>query len=348
MIKIPHSRPSFGTEFEATALAVIQSGMTAQGAETNKLEQQISTQLSHRTVLATDSGTSALMLLIRHLTHGKTPARIGIPSFACTSLLYAVRAVGATPVFLDCDEQLCLEKEGLFETAQTLDALVLVHPFGMVEPLAQEQFPCPVIEDIAQSAGAILHGQPVGTFTDYAIGSLYATKPWGGAYGGFIAAKDANQIDAIRRMTNPDQDDLTLAYAGHHQLSNLHAVLATQRIEKSISETTERADLAARYNEILQDLAATPIHSHSESKGNHFRYIIRCENDAEPVIQKLQAMGIDARKPIQAPLHHSDQQSICPHAETMWQRCISLPMLTTMSSLEFAHMQQGMKQCLPS
>jgi len=345
MVKIPHSRLNFGKSFAQAAQQVIQSGFLAQGDVTTALTQSLQTKLSGQAVLAVDSGTSALMLAIRALIQGKKHARVGIPAYACASLLFAVKAANATPVLMDCNTNLTLDAEQARHTAKTLDVLVLVHPFGMVEPLVSEHFHCPVIEDIAQSAGTIWQGQPVGTFTGICIGSLYATKPWGGAYGGFISSQNETLIQSISNMTNPDQAGLQQDYVGHHQLSNIHAALAQTRLGQAQAEQQQRQTWATRYHAMLKSYAVTPI---GGIQGNHFRYIIRSEQSAADVIQTLQHMGIAAMRPVQQPLHHAISGANCPQADKAWQYCVSLPLLPDMTEQEFSWLTQGLQTCFKS
>ena len=349
MLHIPHSRPTFSQSFQDAVQAVVASGKLAQGETTKTLEHDIKQLLSIKSVLAVDSGTSALMLAIRALTHNKIGARVGIPSYTCASLLFAVKAAGAMPVFMDCTVDLTLDAKQAHNTAKTLDVLVLVHPFGMVEPLAADAFPCSVIEDIAQSVGATLHGKPVGSFADICIGSHYATKPWGGAYGGFIASHDEVFTSTCQTMINPDVANLSAAYVGHHQLSNIHAALATQRLSCSAQEAKQRKLWAEKYDAAFSNVStATPIHTSTNSTSNHFRYLVRCEHDAELVLGHFHQLGIAASRPVQQCLHHSQSPSSCPQAEQAWQSCISIPLLADMNDAEWALMQQGIQTCFHS
>ncbi len=339
---IPHSRPVFGHIFEHAVTQIVQSGQLAQGKATTILEQHISQYLSVPHTLAVDSGTSALMLAIRALTNNKALARIGIPAFACASLVFAVKNAGAIPVFIDCTKHLTLDAEQTLMISKTLDVLVLVHPFGMVEPLVQEHFACPVIEDIAQSVGATLHGQQVGTFTEMCIGSHHATKPWGGAYGGFIASHDPDLIDKCKAMTNPDTANLSAAYIGHHQLSSIHAVLAYTRIQQAEQDYIKRASWIKKYDALFEQASATPISGITNSQANHFRYIVRCEQDIANIIPLFHHMGIRVARPIQTPLHQSKV------ALDAWQHSLSIPVLADMSQAEFAYLQQGIQTCFAS
>ena len=348
MQSIPHSRPVFDAPYQDAVKDIIATGKLAEGAETRALEFVISSALHMPHVLAVDSGTSALMLAIRALAQGQLNPRVGIPAYACASLLFAVKAAGAEPVFMDCNASFTLNADQARDTAKTLDVLVLVHPFGLVEPLAAQTFPCPVIEDIAQSVGATLHHQPVGSFADVCIGSHYATKPWGGAYGGFISSNNAALIETCESMINPDQASLQAYYVGHHQLSNVHAALANVRISQAGEEQQQRRQWAGKYDVLFAGVDATPIKSCEDSVGNDFRYIIRSSQQASAIIQQLRELGIGASRPVQHPLHHSNAPTICPQANDAWQHGVSIPLLADMNGAEWALMQQGIQSCFHS
>ncbi|MDQ6990095.1 MAG: DegT/DnrJ/EryC1/StrS family aminotransferase [Mariprofundaceae bacterium] len=345
MKHIPHASPAFGSAFQQAAADVLDSGILAQGKQSQQLELAIAAYFKRDFVLAVDSGTSALMLSIRALLKHQQ-GRVGIPAYACASLLFAVKAAGATPVFMDCDAALCLDQEQAWKVIPSLDVLVLVHPFGLVEPMVGQAFPCPVIEDVAQSVGATWQQRKVGTWTDICVGSCYATKPWGGAYGGFVVTDDQHLNAKISAMTDPDHADLQQPYVGHHQLSNMHAALAVTRLQEADKNIDKRHILAEKYDGWLKNSPNQRISAHHEAQSNHFRYVIRCQATAELALEQLQALGIGARRPVQIPLHHSQPSKLCPQADLAWQHCISLPMLTDLDEESLQHLEQGIQQCL--
>ena len=342
---IPHSRPVFDKPFSEAVQSVVSSGHTASGEQVTHLEQLVSQHIGSRNAVAVDSGTSALMLVIRALsTQTAQPiSRVGIPAYACASLLFAVRAAGCTPVCMDCKPNLRLDEGKAWDLAASLDAVILVHPFCMMEPLVKEDWPCPVIEDIAQAAGAILDGKPVGSFGDVAITSFYATKPWGGAYGGMVLGSQV-LCAQVRAMSNPDAGDFTQAYVGHHQLSDIHASLALSRLAHSEQEQRQRQKHMLWLDEHLPQAYIQSI-SHRKM-GNAFRYIIRTNGEADAGIKHLREYGIGATKPIQQPLNLATGET-CDAAYQAWKDCISLPLLPTMSHGEYKQYEDGLKICFP-
>jgi len=340
---IPHSRPFFDSTFSEAVQSVISSGYTASNSQVELLEHTVVKKITCCDAVAVDSGTSALMLAIRALAAQRPTKRVGIPAYACASLVFAVRAAGCTPVCMDCRQDLRLDENKARDIASSLDAVILVHPFGMIEPMVKNVWPCPVIEDIAQAAGAILDGRAVGSFGDIAITSFYATKPWGGAYGGMVLGSQ-ELCAQVRAMSNPDIGNFTQAYVGHHQLSDIHASLVLCRLQYSEQEKKHRQQHMLWLDEHLPQAYVQSIIN--RNTGNAFRYIIRSNHDTNTIIQHLHEHGIAATRPVQQPLNIASGE-ICKGASQARKDCISLPLLPTLSSHEYKQYEDGLKTCFP-
>jgi len=345
---IPHSRPVFGPAFADAVQQVMESGQLATGEVCAALEAEVAGLIGVSYAVTVDSGTSALMLALYALKAKRKVRRVGIPAYACRAVLHAVRAVDAEPVCMDCGEDLRLDAAQARDMAGSLDAVILVHPFGMIEPMVKESWPCPVIEDIAQSAGGRIDGQTgedgrmLGSFGDVSITSFYATKPWGGACGGMVMSSDADVCERVRHMRCADTADITLPYAGNHQLSDIHAALARVHISQSNQERECRMRQAVAYDEWFAGMKSVPVKR--EASCNHYRYIVRVD-DASGVIEALHSHGVGAARPVEEPLSRLIGQR-CQGAETAWQQCVSLPLLADMSEDELDCMKKAIAACM--
>jgi len=339
---IPHSRPVFGADSARAVNGVVHGGHTARGPVSVALEERVAALAGRSYAAAVDSGTSALMLALFALSVDRPVHRVGIPAYACRALLHAVRACGAEPVFMDCSTDLRLDSAQAEALAPTLDAVILNHPFGMIEPLVAEDWPCPVIEDMAQAAGGRIGEHNIGSFGDISIASFYATKPWGGAYGGMVLSSQPHIVDQVCLMRNADTAGVSLPYAGNHQMSDVHAALATCRLEGAPVEMGHRSALAARYDDYLQGKDIELVRR--EASGNHYRYIVRVEHAAQ-VIEAFQAHDVAATHPVELPLSRLMGQA-CPGADLAQQQCVSLPLLADMSDAEEDQMRKAMTVCL--
>ncbi len=340
---IPHSRPVFGADSARAVSAVVHGGHTARGPVSEALEERIASLTGRTHAAAVDSGTSALMLALRALAvDGRELRRVGVPAYACRALLHAVRACGAEPVFMDCAADLRLDRVQAEALAPMLDAVIINHPFGLIEPLVAEAWPCPVIEDIAQAAGGRIGEDELGGFGDISIASFYATKPWGGAYGGMVLSSLSCYVEQVFRMRNADAADVSLPYAGNHQMSDVHASLAISRLDKASVEIEQRRSLALRYDDYLQGKSAEPVRR--DALCNHYRYIVRVE-DAVRVVEAFRTHGVAAAHPVSMPLSRLMGQ-VCPGADVAMQQCVSLPVLADMSDAEEDQMCKAMAACL--
>ncbi|MDX8414420.1 MAG: DegT/DnrJ/EryC1/StrS family aminotransferase [Mariprofundales bacterium] len=340
---IPHSRPRFSQPMQQAVTALLQAGQVTAGGEVVRLEQALCDRLGRRCAVVVDSGTSALMLALRLLARNRDPAemRVGIPAFGCASLLWAVRGAGMQPYTLDCDpETLALRNDA---SQAGLDAVVVVHPFGMVEPLVEAAWGCPVIEDIAQSAGARWHGNLLGSKGRITVASLHATKPWGGAYGGALLLDDDSEAVALRRMIDPDGVGVVAGYVGHHQLSDVHALLARMRLEQSDDLMAQRAEVGATLVAWLRQAGAELC---SGVVGNGFRLLFRSANDSASALAcRFRDCGVAVSLPIKQPLSRMTGERRAG-AEEAFSRWVSLPLLADCSAEEMTQMRDAITKVL--
>jgi len=320
---------------------VLASGQTAAGPECRRLEQQVAALTGMKHAVGVDSGTSALMLALLALKVEHGIRRVGIPAYACPALLHAARAAGLKAVCMDCDENLRLLPEEATAQAADLDAVVLVHPFGMIEPMVKEKWPCLMVEDIAQAAGTCLEGSPLGGFGDISVVSFYATKPWGGACGGMVLSRDERLHRLACSMCSVESVDLSLPHHGNHRLSDIHAALAQARISMAADERWRRMQLARRYDSWLRGRKARCVRR--EENCVHYRYIVRVQ-DAAALIASLHRRGVGAARPVPVPLSRLTKQ-LCRGAEAAWRQCVSLPLLADLREEELTCLQEAVKAC---
>ncbi|MFQ5658445.1 MAG: DegT/DnrJ/EryC1/StrS family aminotransferase, partial [Candidatus Methylomirabilales bacterium] len=162
---IPHSRPTLG-EADLQALAeALQSGFIAQGDKVAAFEQEMARMLGVRGGVATSSGTAALHLALLALGVGEGD-EVLLPTYACSALLHAVRAVRAVPRFVDSDPvTFNMDPEAArMACSPRAKALIVVHSFSLPADLdALKGLGLPLIEASAQALGALYQGQPVGS-----------------------------------------------------------------------------------------------------------------------------------------------------------------------------------------
>jgi dTDP-4-amino-4,6-dideoxygalactose transaminase len=192
---IPIAKPLMGDEEKEAIVAVLESGILAQGPKVEEFERAFATLCGVRHAVATSSGTTALHLAL--LAHGIGPGDEVITSpFTFISSANSILFVGAKPVFVDIDESSYNIDPSLIEAKITPCTKVLmpVHLFG--NPCDMEAIMAiaarhglVVIEDAAQAHGASINGKKVGSFGTGCF-SFYPTKNMTTAEGGMVTSDD--------------------------------------------------------------------------------------------------------------------------------------------------------------
>jgi perosamine synthetase len=330
---IPHSRPTLGEEEIRAVAKVISSGHVAEGPVARRFEKQFAQRLNVPHAIATSSGTAALHLAL--LALGVQPQdEVIIPSFVCSALLHAVRYLHAVPVLAEIDlgtYNLSVEDVAARITSRT-KAMIVPHMFG--KPAAIKKllaFHIPIIEDCAQSLGAVHERQPVGTFGRIAVFSFYATKVIATGEGGMVATSSAELAERVRDLKTYDKrtDDQTRY---NYKLTDLQAAIGLAQFSRLDELLRARRRIAARYDRAFEGLnigAPAPDDEHI-----YYRYVIQPPGDLQSWIGELRRNGIGCERPVYRPLHRCLGRDDYPFTERAWLRCLSLPIYPSLTDAE--------------
>lgn len=227
---IPHNRPTFGIEEEQAAIRVVRSGWIAEGKEVKGFEDEFCEFLGlpggHAVALS--SGTAALFIALWVL--GGKGKKAAYPVYACSALRNAVSLVGADDIVIDTTpdspnmDLIALKKSGAH-------IAVIPHMFGIPADISGLDG-IGIIEDCAQSLGAIAKGIKTGLSGKASIYSFYATKLiTSGGNGGMFVSKDKAFSDAVRDYREFDQrrDDKRRF---NFQMTDLQAAIGREQLKK--------------------------------------------------------------------------------------------------------------------
>lgn len=177
-------------------------------------------------------GRQALVILLKTFGVGRGD-KVGVCGFTCLSVVEAVKVCGATPVYLDVDEHLCINHQDVLrQLPGSLKVVILQHTFGIPGRLEKLISACReinaiIVEDCAQALGCSWNDTPLGKFGEAAIYSFQWGKPYTTGRGGMLTVNSFDllcEVDKqIGRIAQPMlfKHDLILACqrAGFSKLS---------------------------------------------------------------------------------------------------------------------------------
>jgi dTDP-4-amino-4,6-dideoxygalactose transaminase len=272
-VKIPANKPYFPeqqrSEIAAEITRILEGGILTQGPWVRKLEQLFAGYVGAKFAIATNSGTSALEILLRYFDVKDQEVILPTNTFLATG--NAVIFAGGMPVLADISaDTLCIDPDEIQRkiTPQT-KGVVVVHIGGLISPQIDEiRDLCAkrelfLIEDAAHAPGAAIAGKHAGNLGDGGAFSFYPTKPLTSGEGGMITTNDTKCDQFARSVrshginTDPENvlDKSLLVRLGYNwRMSELQAVVAWYQLKNLNEAISRRNQVAEIYRRELKDI----------------------------------------------------------------------------------------------
>ena len=179
-------------EMDQAILDVVASSAYILGPKVKEMEQAFADYVGVKHCIACASGTDALLLALK-AWDVKAGDAVFVPSFTFFASAEVVALQGATPVFVDVDQDtfnmdvrdLLLKIERTVKHGQLKPkAIIAVDLFGLpadFKPIRQiaQRYGMFLLEDAAQGFGGRIGDQQAGSFGDIAATSFFPAKPVG-------------------------------------------------------------------------------------------------------------------------------------------------------------------------
>ncbi|TAJ07283.1 MAG: DegT/DnrJ/EryC1/StrS family aminotransferase [Nitrospirae bacterium] len=344
---IPHSRPTLG-EAEAQAVAsVLASGQVAQGPQTDAFERAVAELLGVRGGVAVSSGTVALEVALLALGIGPGD-EVLLPTYVCVAPWLAVTRVGAIPKLVEIERRSCNIDPAAVRKALSprTRAVIVPHLFGLPADLtALESCGIPLIEDCAQTVGALERGRRVGSVGRVTICSFYATKLLCAGEGGMVLSNDAGLLEKGRSLRTYDEGDRLDPRSFNRKMTDLQAALGLVQVNRFHELAQRRAVIAARYGAALGTLGLTLPAVPDGRTHVYYRYVVRIPESAGPldgIMQRLEGRGVQCRRPVFRPIHQYLGASGFSVSDEAHARALSLPIYPSLTDAEVASVIQAL------
>jgi perosamine synthetase len=252
------ARPQMGDEEKAAVLAVLDSGMLAQGREVAEFESAFAEYCGVKHAIATSNGTTALHVAILAHEIGPGDEVITVP-FTFIASANSIFYAGAKPVFVDIDPVSFNIDVDQIEAAITprTRAIMPVDLYGNPAEMSRIQeianrYGLLIIEDAAQAHGADENGRRAGSWGTGCF-SFYPTKNITTGEGGIVTTNDDCIADHARLLRS---HGMRVRYyhemLGYNfRMTNIHAAIGLAQLPKLEAFNERRIANAAYLSEHL-------------------------------------------------------------------------------------------------
>ena len=330
---IPLSIPNFeGNEKKYVDEALEQGWVSTGGAYITKLEENLADFLHTGAVAACQSGTSAL-----HLSLIECKVEPGdmviVPTLTFIAAVNPVRYQFAEPVFMDCDDSLCMDPQKLRcfceeecvcqdnklihkKTGKHVKAVIVVHVFGnladmeAIMDIAQE-FHLKVIEDATEALGSHyttgrFAGKYAGTIGDFGAYSFNGNKIITTGGGGAVTAKDTKTVEHLKYLSTQAKDDphfyVHNEIGYNYRMTNLQAALGVAQMEELPEFIRRKHRNYEQYQQLFPDYTIGKLLEFREGTvSNQWFYSLKLQIEKihgktmRDIITGLQECGVQTR-----------------------------------------------------
>lgn len=278
---------SIQSEIDNAIKKVMSETAFISGKYASLFEKEFAQFLGIKNCIACANGTDSIEILLKAMGIGIGDEVI-VPAISWISTSEAVSSVGATPIFVDIDnDYYTIDINKIEEKITPLTkAIIPVHLYG--QPVDMEKLMdiankhnLKVLEDCAQAHGAEFNAKKIGTFGDCASFSFYPGKNLG-AYGdaGAMVSNSEDIIKTARMIANHGQEGKHnhIIEGRNSRMDGLHAAVLSVKLKHLNTWTNQRIANANNYNSKFENSNLLSPKVINNGKHVFHLYVIRHKN----------------------------------------------------------------------
>lgn len=325
--------PLFHGKEKKYLIDCIESGyVSSVGKYVTKFEKNISRYVGCKYAVATNSGTSALHLILKYFKINQDH-EVLMPSLTYVATANAVAYCNATPNFVEIDEKtlgvcpiklekylnkICILKKSFSinkNTGKKIKALIVVHLYGFPCKIIEikricKKFKIILIEDAAEAVGSFYKKKHLGTFGDAGVLSFNGNKPITCGSGGMILSNNKGLAEktfhlSVHAKKKDSFDHVHDEVGFNYRMNNLSAAVGCAQLEKINNIMKLKRNNFIKYRNIFRKRDYLEIIKEPEnSKSNYWLILGKVKNSRvkKRLLKKMRGSGLIGRT-IWRPLH---------------------------------------------
>ncbi len=377
MKPIPYGRQWIDEDDIQGVIDVLKGDFLTTGPKVSEFEKKLAEYTGAKYAVVFSNGTAALHGACFAADIGPGDKVITTPMTFAASANCALY-MGATPVFADvCSDTYNIDPAEI-EKKITPDTKAVIPVDFTGQPcdldaimMTAEKHNLTVIEDAAHSIGAKYKGRDIGSISHMTTFSFHPVKTITTGEGGAVTTNSRELYEKLlmfrthgitrehNRLVNRDEGDWFYEqhFLGYnYRLTDIQAVLGISQLKKLDKFLKLRRDFAKQYNEAFKntDGITIPYQDTNGLSAWHI-YVLQLELeklsiDRKEFYNKLKEYGIGVNVHYIPVYYHpyyrklGYNKGICPKAEALYERIITLPLFAKMEQSEIKYVIDKVKE----
>lgn len=310
----------------------LESGWVSTGGRfISEFENKVAKYVGIDKAVGVQSGTAGLHLALRVLGV-KSGEEVIVPTLTFIAAVNPITYLGAEPVFIDCDDTLCMDpiklrrfceeecelREGQLynkKSGKCIKAIVVVHVFGNMADMEKimdiaREYNLKVLEDSTEALGSYYiegryAGKYAGTIGDMGVYSFNANKIITTGGGGMVVSNNRELLKKVRFLSvQAKTDPLYFVHdeiGYNYRMLNIQAALGTDQIDRLERFIEAKIKNYKLYKDGIKNIEGLELLSFNQGiRANHWFYSLLVDKeryglDKDELLIKLNEMGIQTR-----------------------------------------------------
>ncbi len=362
---IPLSVPNLkGKELEYVTHAVQTEWVSSVGAYVDSFETKTAEYVNVAGAVSVQNGTSGLHVALQ-VCGVSAGDEVIVPTLTFIAAVNPVKYLSADPIFMDCDESLCMDpvklrdfcqEECIFtegkllnkHTGKHIKVVLVVHVFGNLADMERiteiaEEFNLNIVEDATEALGSyytkgILKGKFAGTIGTIGVYSFNGNKIITTGGGGMIVSNDKELLKKAKHLTTQAKsDDLYYTHdeiGYNYRMTNVQAAIGLAQIEQIETFIKQKQGNYVAYQEGIRNIPGLQLLPFREDiRSNYWFYSLFISEEyplnRDNFIQYLNKNKVQAR-PIWGLINEqkpylSNQVYKIENAKKYWANVVNIP-----------------------
>lgn len=327
--------------------------------DVKEFETNISSFLGAKCAVGVNSCTDAMHLSL-HAAGVEPGDEVITVDHTFVATVEAIIHCGAKPILVDITEDFNMDVEQLERAVSPrTKAIVPVHLNGRVCNMRRimaiaKKYSLVVIEDAAQSLGAIYNGRKAGTFGLAGCFSFFPAKILGAAGdGGLICTNRKNFAEKIRLLRDhgrKGKNDIVF-YGFNSRLDNIQAAILNLKLKDLPKWIERRRKVAAIYHNGLKDVNGIKLPPEPNNNQRYFdvfqNYVIRAKS-RNALVKYLRNRSVETLISWPKPMHKHKRLNLqhfrLPMTERISKEVVSLPMNAEISNEQVEYVIEHIRE----
>ena len=315
------------------------------GKYADKFDEEFADYVGTKYAVGVNNGTSALHCAMLALGVGVGDEVI-VPANTYIATAWGVSYTGATPVFVDCTADTWeLDPEAIeAKITPRTKGIIGVHLYGQpfefskVKEIA-DKHGLFVVEDCAQSHGALYEGRNVGTLGEMACFSFYPGKNlYAFGEGGSVTC---DKEEYFRHMTRLKNQGCDVRYyhdeiGYNYRLEGVQGAVLSVSLKYLPEWTRRRQEIGERYIREIHNPLIT-MQKHPENTRPVYHLFVITVPDHDDFVNYMAEANVECNMHYPVPCHLQKayahlgyKEGDCPNAEYLASHCVTLPLFPGM------------------